>query len=302
MAHEPVNRSDLADILARARPVVGRSAWGVGVGWGSFLTMEFGAPVWRRLGDADEEHAHGEWHLWIQHAVWRLEQDGTVIAASEDDRSTLEAAVARLEGRELRDVQVSPPALDTAFVFDGGCVLRVLPATTTRYEHWLLFAPDGHVLVVGPGTAHTYDRADAPPRHSEWDDRHDEARVSFRVLGDAVQPAQLTRRLGVPPTLTATKGQPDPRRPERLARRTAWVLDSPLPPDRPLADHIEALAGALEPRRAVLRRLARNWSAYVSFLCSLSSDATNYNLSLPADLLRRIDDLGAGLDLSFWTG
>jgi hypothetical protein len=47
----------------------------------------------------------------------------------------------------------------------------------------------------------------------------------------------------------------------------------------------DALAGSL--RRSELRRLARGWGAYVSFLCTLSSDETQHNSSLPADLVRR---------------
>jgi hypothetical protein len=103
----------------------------VRVGYASFLTLEFGEPVWEKLGNSDEEYAHGEWHLWIQHALWRLEHGGAVVAASDDDRSSLERAVGVLEGRTLADVRVEPATLDTAFVFDGGSSSAPAPATAT---------------------------------------------------------------------------------------------------------------------------------------------------------------------------
>jgi hypothetical protein len=131
------------------------------------------------------------------------------------------------------------------------------------------------------------------------DERRDEARVSFRVVGEAVRPVELTARLGITPNSAATKGDPHPRRPERRSPRGFWVVDSPLPPGAPLEDHLDVLLARLEPHRDALDTARGTWAAYVGFLCTLSSNLPSYNLSLPPDLLRRVTALGAHLDITF---
>jgi hypothetical protein len=39
--------------------VVGLTAWGAALGYGSFVTIEFGKEV------ADRNGRPGEWHLWV---------------------------------------------------------------------------------------------------------------------------------------------------------------------------------------------------------------------------------------------
>jgi hypothetical protein len=150
-------------ILATVAPILSQRPWGVALGIGSFVTMEFGAVRPPRHAG---ERPHGEWHLWIMHPAWRLEAGECVLAASEDPRPHLAASLQRLEGRALRAVEVLPPALDTVFAFEGELRLRLFPlysdATAEGYEHWLLFTPDDHVLVVGPGSRWSYQPARAP--------------------------------------------------------------------------------------------------------------------------------------------
>jgi hypothetical protein len=198
-----VKASDESAIHAHVSPLIGRPAWRVRVGYGSFLTMEFGEPIWQALGRTEEMMVRGEWHLWIKHAAWRLEDDRVVLAGSADDRGALGLAVERLEGLVLRDVTVSGPALDTVFVFEGRLVLRVL-ADTTESEHWLLFVPDGNVLVVGPGAC-TYERADAPPARSELDAPTSPGVRATRVRAGPPEPD------GARPLPRPDRGDPDRR-------------------------------------------------------------------------------------------
>ena len=136
-----------AQIRALVLPLLGQQAWGVSLGHGSFITMEFGKQREQR------GRIHGEWHLWVYGCAWRLEEPGRVLAASEDGRERLANAVPRLELLELRQFEVSPPALDTTFTFDGDVVLRLFSDYSDRegMESWMLFTPDDNVLVVGAG-------------------------------------------------------------------------------------------------------------------------------------------------------
>jgi hypothetical protein len=140
-------------------PLLGESAWGASVGVGSFVTVEFGRP---KVGDNVEGRTHGEWHLWALYCAWLLEAGGQLAAASEDPRPKMEAAIRTLDGHRLRSVDVAVPSLESVFRFDGGLVLRLFPLYSEDYEHWMLYTPDGHVLVVGPGSRWSHKSASEP--------------------------------------------------------------------------------------------------------------------------------------------
>lgn len=140
-------------------PLLGKRAWGAKLGMGSFITAELGEILpptrkWRR--------EHGEWHLWITYAAWRLERGSDILAACEDPRPKSQAAVESLNGLTLVSVDMLSPALDTLFVFDSDVRLRLFPVYSEGYEHWQLFTPDGNVLILGPGTSWTYQDASVP--------------------------------------------------------------------------------------------------------------------------------------------
>ncbi len=70
----------------------GNTPWGVRLGVGSFLTMEFGRPEANLVGRT----AHGEFHLWLYMCSWRIEMGEKIIAGSEDERPAIEAALKNL--------------------------------------------------------------------------------------------------------------------------------------------------------------------------------------------------------------
>lgn len=95
--------------------MLGKKAWGVSLGEGSFITIEFGNPV-PSESEEDKKRIHGEWHLWIYCCSWRLEQGEEILTASEDSQSKLEEAFKKLEGLTLYSVELLPPAWDTILV------------------------------------------------------------------------------------------------------------------------------------------------------------------------------------------
>jgi hypothetical protein len=127
------------------QPMIGQTAWGVALGHGSFVTIEFGE---RQSGKNSEER--GTWHLWVYCCAWRLETQDDVLAYSEENRERLAQVLENLEGQVLLSVSVDCPGGDTVLRFAGGVVLRLMPIEA-EYEHWFLYMPEG-VLVFGPGT------------------------------------------------------------------------------------------------------------------------------------------------------
>jgi hypothetical protein len=120
----PVTDTDLNDIQTKIGPFLGQQAWNVTLGEGSFITLEFGAS---RPTTRAGERQHGEWHLWVYCCAWRLDGAEDVLAASEDMRTKLEAAVQHLNGLTLRAVDIRRPALETTLTFDGGIMLHLFP-------------------------------------------------------------------------------------------------------------------------------------------------------------------------------
>lgn len=158
----------MQELEAIVRPLLGVPGWDAKIGYGSFLTIEFGDPVEIGRGRDGAPLISGRWHLWIYGSAWRVETSEAVLGASEDSRDRMDAAATSLNGRSIVAVEVSPPSLETTFRFDGDHLLRVFPIytglTDDALEHWMLFTPDHMVLNVGPASTWNYHRSDAPTR------------------------------------------------------------------------------------------------------------------------------------------
>ncbi len=84
--------------------MIGQAAWDVAWGHGSFVTIEFGAPV---TNSEQPDKRRGTWHFWVYCCAWRLETPDDVLAYSEDDRSRLEKVLPLLEGAVLEGVEMN---------------------------------------------------------------------------------------------------------------------------------------------------------------------------------------------------
>ncbi|GAA2738024.1 hypothetical protein GCM10010439_70410 [Actinocorallia aurantiaca] len=152
-----VAEADVRAIEEIVRPLYGRPAWKVELGHGSFFTMEFGAPVTGLERDG-ETVEHGEWHLWVAMAAWRLETATHVVAASEYPRVFLQRALQALHGQSLDHITIDTPSLETTLRF-GALRLRlfpVFPEDPDGLGDWVLWTPGGCVLTVGEGSTWTY--------------------------------------------------------------------------------------------------------------------------------------------------
>jgi hypothetical protein len=129
--------------------LIGKKTWGARLGEGSFLTVEFGAEL---PTTTPKGRPHGEWHLWVYCSAWRLDRAGAILAASEDDRDSLDSAVKVIDGRSVTAVSVSGASHDITLHFDDALALQTFAIYSKDYEHWMLYLPNEKVLVMGPGT------------------------------------------------------------------------------------------------------------------------------------------------------
>jgi hypothetical protein len=149
-----MTRETWDELLASLSGAYGLKAWRAELGYGSFVTIEFG----ERQPGTD----YGSYHLWIYMASWRLEDANRMLAASEDHRDELAEKVPILDGRALTSIAVEYPSLSTRFEFEGGLSLVTFSVYSTDTEHWKLFRPDGMVVTAEAGSSFWIERADGP--------------------------------------------------------------------------------------------------------------------------------------------
>lgn len=148
-----ISKGDIDRIHKIINPLLGHTAWNVRLGIGSFITMEFGSQVINSLGKD-----RGEWYLWIYCCGWYLEKPEGIFIGCEDPRGIIKQEIAILEGCGLEDVVISPIAFETKFVFDHGLVLHTFPLNfIDPCEYWMLYTPDGKVLVIGPASKWSFE-------------------------------------------------------------------------------------------------------------------------------------------------
>lgn len=123
-------------------PLLGRKSWGARIGYGSFVTIEFGE---RRLF---HHRYHGEWHLWLYLCDWELFSGNRQLAHSESKKHIMQVAIDNLNNAELRKVSFEPQSMVTKLAF--GHDLRLLcqpyPDAASDEDCWILFMPGEQVV------------------------------------------------------------------------------------------------------------------------------------------------------------
>jgi len=134
--------------------IIGKRAWGVRLGHGSFITIEFGKP--KPAEDPKSVSVYGEWHFWVYLCSWRLERKGLLWVGCEDKRLKIETVIKEIENKRLLDFDVYFPSLDAILKFESGIELKLFSIISEDVEgggqHWMLFMPGEKVLVAGPGS------------------------------------------------------------------------------------------------------------------------------------------------------
>ena len=130
--------------------LIGRKAQGCWLGYGSVLFLEFGEP--QPLKDLDR-HPFGEWSLWGDHILWRIEQEDRVLAGSEDDRSVMERAIEQINDRVLVSGEISQSTGDSQLEFADHIVLKTFVLTSEEDARWQLRHGNTDFAALGPSLA-----------------------------------------------------------------------------------------------------------------------------------------------------
>jgi len=138
-------------------PLIGKWAWQVKRGYGSFLTMEFGNPhlevreprpvsadASRQVRDNFRRRRVtivGDWHLWIQYCDWKVTTSNQSISSVETDNPYMvDECLAELDGQVLSSVESQGRDPATVFRFDLGGMIQVSSSPDQLEGHlWTLY-------------------------------------------------------------------------------------------------------------------------------------------------------------------
>lgn len=160
---------------------MGKEAWHIRRGVGSFLTMEFGEPGReirepvavrpgtppriRRALSRRQVTIHGEWHLWIDQAAWCIEQRDETLAESESSDELIDEAAKQLDGQRLTAISRKSERQTTTFEFDLGGKLTTW-ARASKGSLWMLRPRSGDCFALkADGKVHS---GPVDPAHKDW--------------------------------------------------------------------------------------------------------------------------------------
>jgi hypothetical protein len=146
-----------ARLATLTRSLVGQRVSRAELGHGTFVDVDFGE---LRATVPPSRRSHGEWHLWVYSAPWRVDHRSKPLGGSLDDEKTMQSAIGALANLVLCDV-VFGSGLHWIFEFEDATSLHVFGASKLGSEHWILFTPDGQAVSVGPGDGIRFGPADS---------------------------------------------------------------------------------------------------------------------------------------------
>ena len=140
--------------------IQGLKAYNIKLGYGSFLTIDFGEPIEINIKTKKgiEKFTRGEWHLWIYMCAWRIDKGNRALVGSSDSRKKIESVLKKIDGKELISFDIKR-SLDAVLVYNGKYELRIFSINTEDQDQWMIYTPDKNVLTVGPGNKCSYEPA-----------------------------------------------------------------------------------------------------------------------------------------------
>ena len=150
--------NDCADSNGLFAVLIGQKAQGCWVGYGSVLFPEFGEPQPIKNPRLSSHHS-GEWSLWCDRVLWRVEQGDRVLAGSEDERPEMEGAIEQINGRVLVSGQISQRQAIPCWSSPTISLLKTFVLTSEADARWQFNHGDAERVLLGPNLAATTDYA-----------------------------------------------------------------------------------------------------------------------------------------------
>jgi len=125
-------------------------------------------------------------------------------------------------------------------------------------------------------------------------------RVDFLISEADLPLDDITRELGIMPSMIIRRGQPIAGG-KSAYRWDAWYLSSGLSPDTYLENHVRAVLQQIHPLRNKVRSLCARLNTVPEVsACVESFGADRPPLHVDEHMVRQIADLGASFDIDFY--
>jgi hypothetical protein len=121
-------------------------------------------------------------------------------------------------------------------------------------------------------------------------------RISLRIFGDDLDPSFITQQLGIAPTESGRKGEPNEssrRGAMSLWETGAWVYRLSVRSDTELGDALDELLAAMPQDATLWEELTSTYA--VDVLCGVFLESSAQSTTISADVLARLGRLGLPL-------
>ncbi|HLB52238.1 MAG TPA: hypothetical protein VJK48_00830 [Chlamydiales bacterium] len=137
------------------RQIIGMKPTRVKLGFGSFITMDFGKdiPEEVKTRQGTQIRYHGEWHLWVYQCAWQIDQNGMVLIHSKSPKEAIDSVLFSLTNKIFTSFSLLNDFFDAELKFED-MTLKLLHSKDG--EQWMLFTPENKTFVAGPGTKWDY--------------------------------------------------------------------------------------------------------------------------------------------------
>ncbi len=125
-----------------------------------------------------------------------------------------------------------------------------------------------------------------------------ESAATLRFRGDDLVPQEITKLLGVAPTLSYAKGEAFGQ--SNIRRSGGWLLRAQRRVPEDLSGQVEEILDQLTDDLEVWAQLGRRFT--IDLFCSLFMRESNEGLSLSSKALRALGERGIALGLDIYDG
>ena len=125
-------------------------------------------------------------------------------------------------------------------------------------------------------------------------------RASLRVLGDALEPDEVSALLGHEPTRCHRKGDKCGPHGASIEPTGAWILDSRISEKAEVEDHVESILALLSNDADEWASLTERFSA--SILCGIFLDQYNEGFELSPRLCKALASRGLVIAFDIYSG
>jgi hypothetical protein len=125
-------------------PIIGKPAWQVKCGHGSFITLEFGDPELEILEPKMVEFSEsekikkefskrriyikGQWQLWLQYCNWKITTRSNLFANNDSNHDTINNCLNEVGGQILQSVEENESSAGIQLKFDLGACIDISPS------------------------------------------------------------------------------------------------------------------------------------------------------------------------------